>query len=337
MTDQVVLTGIKPTGTPHIGNYIGAIGPALRLASEPGTRAWYFVADYHALTSVHDRKELNRLVYEVAATWIALGLRTDAEDVLFYRQSDVPETFELAWVLACFCPKGWMNKAHAYKAKVAENREKGRSDLDAGVNMGLYAYPILMAADILLFDTDVVPVGQDQVQHVELARDMADRLNRNYGEDLLKLPEARISQEAAVVPGLDGRKMSKSYANTIPLFAPREELRKLVSRIVTDSTPPGEPKDPKTSSIFLIYSQIAPPEKTAELERAYRDGISWRDAKQSLFEMLDETLSAARETYYALLSDTDALDERLSAAAGRARVVARTTLDRVRRGVGIDG
>ena len=327
-----VLTGIKPTGSPHIGNLLGAIRPALRLADE-GLEAFYFIADYHALTTVQDAAALRRLTHEVAATWLAMGL--DPERVLLYRQSDIPEIFELAWVLACFTSKGWMNKAHAYKASVDANRAAGEQDLDAGINMGVYGYPILMAADILAFDTDLVPVGKDQVQHIEIARDIAQRVNSVYGAEVLRLPAAKVDDNVATVPGLDGRKMSKSYDNTIPLFAPAKQLRKIVNKIVTDSTPPEAPKDPDTSTIFQTYRAVASPEEIETLAARYRSGIGWGDAKGALFEALDRILDAPRAKYDALMAAPDQIDAHLAAGAARARVIARATLDRVRKAIGI--
>jgi tryptophanyl-tRNA synthetase len=330
---RTVLTGIKPTGSPHLGNLLGAIRPALRMASDDALRAFYFIADYHALTTVHDRAELQRLTREVAATWLALGL--DPERVLFYRQSDVPEIFELAWILACFTSKGWMNKAHAYKARTAENEAAGNPDLDAGIAMGLYEYPILMAADILVFEADLVPVGEDQKQHIEIARDIALRINHTYGQDLLVLPSALIDAGTAVVPGRDGRKMSKSYDNTIPLFAPPRQLRKLINAIVTDSTPPDAPKDPAGSVVFKIFEQFATPEATAELRRRYAAGISWGDAKAQLFDVLEPQLAGPRERYQALIAEPRQIDDLLAIGRDRARALARPVIDRLRAAIGI--
>jgi tryptophanyl-tRNA synthetase len=255
--------------------------------------------------------------------------------VLLYRQSDVPETFELAWILACFTSKGWMNRAHAYKARVAENERAQNPDLDSGINMGLYQYPILMAADILLFDTDLVPVGNDQEQHIEIARDIASRINHNYGAELLKLPSAVVDDRTAVVPGRDGRKMSKSYDNTIALFLPRDKLRKAVNSIVTDSVPPEAPKDPASSVVFKIFEQCAPPEATEQLRRRYREGISWGEAKTALFEILDQQLAAPRERYQALIADPSHIDDLLAVGRDRARALARPVLERVRAAIGL--
>src|SRR5215468_6302190 len=332
---RTVLTGIKPTGTPHLGNLLGAIRPALRLASDPTLRAFYFIADYHALTSVTDRDELRRLTHEVAATWLACGL--DPERVLFYRQSDIPEIFELAWLLACFTPKGWMNKAHAYKAKTAENEAAASPDLDAGIHMGIYTYPILMAADILLFEADLVPVGEDQKQHIEIARDIAQRINHSYGAELLKLPSALIDAGTAVVPGRDGRKMSKSYDNTIPLFAPPGTLRKLVNSIVTDSSPPDAPKYPASSVVFQIFEQFASPDAAVALRQRYREGISWGEAKAALLAVLEPQLTEPRERYQALIADPRRIDELLVLGRDRARALARPVIYRLRSAIGIAG
>ncbi len=331
---SVALTGIKPTGIPHIGNWLGAIRPGLELARLPDTQAVYFIADYHALTAVHEPEALRHMTYDVAATWLALGL--DPERTLLYRQSDVPEVFELAWILGCMTTKGWMNKAHAYKAAVDRNRESGQSDDDGGINIGLFTYPVLMAADILLFNSDLVPVGRDQVQHLEIARDIAQRVNHLYG-DVLTLPQAYVNDEVAIVPGLDGRKMSKSYGNVIPLFLSAKELRKLINKIVTDSAPPEAAKDPESSHIFQMYRAVASAEQTRALALRYQSGIGWGEAKAALFEVLDAELAPARERYAALMADPRQIDAVLAAGAKRARVIAGATLSRVRSAVGIGG
>ena len=327
-----VLTGIKPTGSPHIGNLLGAIRPALELANQ-GLDAMYFIADYHALTTIKDGKELRQLTYEVAATWLAMGL--DPERTLFYRQSDIPEIFELAWVLECFTSKGWMNKAHAYKAIVADRQEAGETDVDAEINMGVYSYPILMAADILAFDIDLVPVGKDQVQHVEIARDIAQRINSTYGREVLRLPKAKIDDNTAVVPGIDGKKMSKSYGNQIPLFAPPKQMKKVVNSIVTDSLPPEAPKDPDASTIFAIYKAVASPDETRALAERYRAGIGWGDAKKALLERIEIEIADARTRYDALMADPSKIDALLAQGAERARKTARGVLERVRSAIGI--
>ncbi|WP_437598209.1 tryptophan--tRNA ligase [Sorangium sp. So ce590] len=338
---STVLTGIKPTGTPHLGNFVGAIKPALALAGT-ASNALYFVADYHALNAIHDAQKLRGLVHEVAVTWLALGL--DPEKVIFYRQSDIPEIFELTWILSCFTAKGLMNRAHAYKAAVARNIEsragassaanvEDMDDLDAGINMGLYSYPVLMAADILLFKTNVVPVGKDQVQHIEIARDIAQRFNALYGPTLV-LPAARISADTAVIPGLDGRKMSKSYDNTISLFLPPEKLRKTIFKYKTDSSPPSEPKDPDASPLFHLYREFATPEETEALRGRYRSGIGWGEAKEAVFEVLNRALEEPRRRYAELMADTAGVDALLAEGAVRARQIASATLQEIRRAVG---
>ncbi|HHO53272.1 MAG TPA: tryptophan--tRNA ligase [Deltaproteobacteria bacterium] len=328
---RISLTGIKPTGSPHVGNWLGMFLPALELAERPDVSAAYFIADYHALTTVRDAEQMRSLTREVAASWLAFGL--DPERTLFYRQSDLPEVFELAWVLACNTPKGFMNKAHAYKAMRDANLEAGE-DEDAGVNMGLYTYPILMAADILVVDADVVPVGKDQVQHVEIARDIARRINHTFGEGTLKLPTAELKPQSAWVPGTDGRKMSKSYDNTLPCFLSGKKLRRAVMRIVTDSTPPEVPKDPDTSLIFQIHRSVISSGEAEALAERYRRGISWGEAKQALYESLEAGLAEPRERYEALRQDPDAIEELLREGARRARGLAAPVLARVRAAVG---
>ena len=284
MALQRVLTGITTSGTPHLGNYVGAIRPAIAASRVEGVESFYFLADYHSLIKVQDPARVQRSTLEIAAAWLACGL--DPDKVRFYRQSDLPETTELTWLLTCVAGKGLLNRAHAYKAAVDRNREAGEDD-DAGITGGLYMYPVLMAADILLFNAHKVPVGRDQVQHIEMARDIGQRFNHLYGRDYFTLPEAAIEEQVATLPGLDGRKMSKSYDNTIPLFAPRAELRKLVFSIVTDSRAPGEPKDPAGSALFELYQAFATAGETAAMRKAYADGIAWGDAKQALFERID--------------------------------------------------
>lgn len=327
----VALTGIKPTGTPHIGNYFGAIKPALELAKDYEAR--YFIADYHALNQIKDRDTLIQYTYEVAATWLACGL--DPEKILFYRQSQVPEIFELTQILAAFTPKGLMNRAHAYKAKVEENKEKGR-DLDYGVNMGLYTYPILMAADILIFDTNIVPVGRDQKQHVEMARDIAEYVNKNYKKDLLVLPEPLIREETDIIVGLDGRKMSKSYNNTIPLFDDSKKLRKKIMKIVTNSQTIEEPKDPDQCNIFALYKLFATKEEQEALRKRYlQGGMGWGEAKQALYEVMERTLAPMREKYYEYLENKDYIDKVLDEGSQKAREIAHKTLLRVKKAIGV--
>ncbi|MDR3160293.1 MAG: tryptophan--tRNA ligase [Spirochaetaceae bacterium] len=328
---KIALTGIKPTGILHIGNYFGAIKPALELVREYDAR--YFIADYHALNTVKDPGLLAAQIRQVAAGWIAAGL--DPERVIFYRQSSIPETFELATILMAFTAKGLMNRAHAYKAAVQENAAKG-DDPDAGINMGLFTYPVLMAADILLFDSDVVPVGKDQVQHVEMAQDIAQAVNFTYKETLLRVPEASVREQVAVVPGLDGRKMSKSYGNTIPLFAPEKELRKLIMRIVTNSQGVEEPKDPESSQIYLLYKLFAAPEEQRSLADRYRaGGMGWGEAKEALFQAANRELSPLRQRFEGILSDPAGLDAILARGAEKARPIAAQTVARLRKAAGI--
>jgi tryptophanyl-tRNA synthetase len=329
---KISLTGIKPTGTLHIGNYFGAIKPALELAKTYDAR--YFIADYHALNAVKDPKALRANIREVAAGWLAAGL--DPEQVVFYRQSSIPETFELTTQLMAFTAKGLMNRAHAYKAAVQENLEKD-DDSDAGINMGLFTYPVLMAADIVLFDSDVVPVGKDQVQHVEMAQDIAQAVNANYKAQVLKVPQAAVVENVAVVPGLDGRKMSKSYNNTIPLFAPEKILRKLVMRIVTNSQAVEEPKEPETSQIYLLYRLFAGAEEQSALAARYRaGGMGWGEAKEELFRVVNRELSPLRGRFEALVADPAGLDKILERGAEKARPIAAATVRRFRKAAGID-
>ncbi|MBK9122215.1 MAG: tryptophan--tRNA ligase [Chloroflexi bacterium] len=323
------LTGVKPSGTPHIGNYLGAIQPALELSKT--YKAHYFLADYHALTTMRDPAEFRHANHELAATWLACGL--DPDDVVFYRQSDIPEIFELTWILACNAPKGLLNRAHAYKAAADANTETGRL-VDDGINMGLYNYPILMAADILIADTDLVPVGQDQKQHIEITRDIAIAFNAVYG-DTLVLPDGLISEEVATITGLDGRKMSKSYGNVIPLFAPPDELRKTVMRIVTDSRRPEDPKDPDQDNIYAIYKHFAAPERLAEVRALYLNGgLAYGKMKAELFEVLNAYLSPMRAKYDALMADTAQIDAILADGAVKMREIAAGVMDRVRAAVG---
>lgn len=331
MANKITLTGIKPTGSPHLGNLVGAILPALKLAARPDMTSVFFIADYHALTTVRDADEMNRLSHEVAAAWIAFGL--DPEKVVFYRQSDVPEIFELAWVLSCFTPKGKMNRAHAYKAAMDQNVESG-NDADAGIHMGLYGYPVLMAADILMFGSHYVPVGRDQEQHVEIARDIADRFNNSFGQTLV-LPEAKIDDNIASIAGIDGRKMSKSYNNAIPLFADPKGTRKLVMKYKTDSSSPQEPKDPDTSVLFQLYREFADEAQLAALRQRYESGIGWGEVKELVAERLNDFLAEPRHLYADLMSNTLILDAHLAHGAERARAMARPILDDIRRKIGM--
>ena len=327
---QITLTGIKPTGQPHIGNYLGMIKPALELAKD--FQALYFIADYHALTTVRDKKQLAHLTYQATATWLALGLNPD--EAIFYRQSDIPEVFELSWVLSCFTAKGLLNRAHAYKAIVDDNIAEGREE-DKNINTGLFTYPVLMAADILLFGTHVVPVGLDQQQHLEITRDVALTFNKNYG-DVLTIPEAVIRKEVMTIPGIDGRKMSKSYNNVIPIFAPPNQVRKPVRRIVTDSKRPEDPKDPDECNIFAIYRHLAEADTVAAKRRLYLEGgLAYGAMKQELFELLETTFSEQRDRYNALMENPEELDKILEQGAEKARDIAGPILAKVRKAVGM--
>jgi tryptophanyl-tRNA synthetase len=326
---KISLSGIKPTGTPHLGNYLGMIRPALELAKD--FQAFYFIADAHALNQIHNSDELERLTWEAAAAWLALGL--DPEKITFFRQSDIPEVFELAVLLAASTSKGLLNRAHAYKATVEANLAKGR-DPDDGVNMGIYTYPILMAADILLFGSHVVPVGEDQRQHVEIAADIAQAFNREYGE-VLVIPEAVIREEAAVVPGIDGRKMSKGYGNVIPIFSPPEQLHARIMGIVTDSRPPEKPKNPEEDNLFGIYKHFATREETEAMRRKYlRGGFGYGEVKQTLYEVLERTFAATRTRYEGYLLDRLSLDRVLIAGAEKARASCAPLMRKVREAVG---
>jgi len=331
MKTQRVLTGITTSGTPHLGNYVGAVRPTVRASRLSDVESFYFLADYHALIKVGDPSRVQRSTLEIAATWLACGL--DPDKVTFYRQSDIPEIPELTWLLTCVSGKGMLNRAHAYKASVDKNTAAGE-DPDAGVTAGLFMYPVLMAADILMFNAHQVPVGRDQIQHIEMARDIAASFNHLYGEHFT-LPEAVIEAHVATLPGLDGRKMSKSYDNTIPLFAPREQLRKLIMGIVTDSRAPGEPKDTDNSALFQIHQAFASPEETADLARAYAEGIAWGDAKQRLFERLDTEIAPMRTVYDELIQNPAQIEKTLKMGAEKARSVATPFTRRLRHAVGL--
>lgn len=331
MTKARVLTGITTTGTPHLGNYVGAIRPAIEASKQEGSESFYFLADFHALIKCHDPELVHQSSREIAATWLALGLDTD--NAVFYRQSDVPEIPELCWLLNCMAAKGLMNRAHAYKASVAANQEAGE-DPDFGVTMGLYSYPVLMAADILMFNADKVPVGKDQIQHVEMARDIAARFNHHYGQHFT-LPEAVVDDSVAVLQGLDGRKMSKSYGNTIPLFLPEKKLKKHINKIKTNLLEPGEPKDPDTSTVFQIWQAFASEAQTAEMRQAFADGIAWGEAKKQLFELINGQVAEARERYDALLADPEHIEAVLQKGAEKARAYSQPLLETLRQAVGI--
>ena len=332
MTKQTVLTGITTTGTPHLGTYVGAIRPAIEASRAAEVNSFYFLADYHALVKNQDPAHLRQSSLEVAATWLALGLDTDQS--VFYRQSDIPEIAELSWIVSSVTAKGLMNRAHAYKAAVAENEESGTRDPDKGITMALFSYPVLMTADILMFNAQRVPVGRDQIQHVEMARDIAQRFNHIYGE-LFVLPEAVVDDKVAVLAGLDGRKMSKSYNNTIPLFESSKKLRKLIMKIKTNSLEPGEPKDPDDCTLFDIYKAFADPADIEAYRQKLLEGMGWGDAKQALFEYLDAHLTEPRAEYERLVADPAHVEAVLRKGAERAREHSSALMARVRGAVGI--
>ena len=331
MSSTRVLTGITTTGAPHLGNYVGAIRPAIAASRDPEVDAYLFLADYHALIKNQNPDEVAQSSREIAATWLALGL--DPENTYFYRQSDIPEITELSWVLTCSAAKGLMNRAHAYKAAVQANEESGE-DPDFGITMGLFSYPILMAADILIFNAHQVPVGRDQIQHVEMARDLVQRLNPHYGQTLT-LPEAVVDDHVAVLQGLDGRKMSKSYGNTIPLFGTSKQLQKAINKIKTNLLEPGEPKDPDDSTVFQVWCAFANEAEREHMRQAFADGIAWGEAKKQLFERVNDELAPAREIYDRLMVNPEEVEAILTQGAERLRPQSTALLEKVRNAVGL--
>ena len=329
-----ILTGITTTGTPHLGNYAGAIRPAIVASRDSNADSFYFLADYHALIKCDDPLRIQRSRLEIAATWLAGGLNVDR--VTFYRQSDIPEIPELTWLLTCVAAKGLLNRAHAYKASVDKNVETGE-DPDAGITMGLYSYPVLMAADILMFNAHKVPVGRDQIQHVEMARDIGQRFNHLFGQgkEFFTMPEAVIEEGVATLPGLDGRKMSKSYDNTIPLFSSAKEMKDAISRIVTDSRAPGEAKDPDNSHLFTLFQAFATPAQADEFRSELLQGLGWGEAKNRLFQLLDNELGESRERYYQLIERPADLEDILQIGAKKARAIASPFLNELREAVGL--
>ena len=328
---KTILTGIKTTGLPHLGNYVGAIRPFLEMAEAPNVKAYLFAADDHALTTVHSAKELNHITYQMVCALLACGL--DPKKIIFYRQSDIPELFELKWILSCMTAKGLMNRGHSYKALLQANEQAGKKNKEIGVNMGIYNYPILMSADILLFSAEEVPVSEDQKQHLEVTRDIALRFNHVYKTNLLVPPKAVVKNK--LLPGLDGEKMSKSKGNHIPLFCSSKELRKAVMRIKTDSSSPSEPKDPEKSILFSIYKSFANIEQTKKLTDQYRQGVGWGEVKEMLYVLLEEYLSEKRKIYEALISETDKVNKILKTGAEQARETASPFLKKVKATVGL--
>lgn len=337
MSKQRVLTGITTTGTPHLGNYVGAIRPAIEASQKSDNESFLFLADYHAMIKCQDPKLVHQSTMEVAATWLALGLDTD--NTFFYRQSDIREIPELTWLLNCVCGKGLMNRAHAYKGAVDANVANGE-DPDKAITMGLFSYPVLMAADIVMFGANKVPVGKDQIQHVEMARDMAQRFNHIYAskkQPILTLPEYVVDDNVAVLQGLDGRKMSKSYGNTIPLFLTEKQLQKHINKIQTNLLEPGEAKDPDSSTVFQIWQAFASEAQTAEMRQAFAEGIGWGDAKKRLFALINEEIGDARERYNDLLTRPQDIEAELQKGADKARKHSQSMMDKVRKAVGIYG
>ncbi len=328
-----VLTGITTTGTLHLGNYVGALRPAIAASKVPGVESFFFMADYHALIKCDDADRVEASRLQIAATWMAAGL--DTERALLYRQSDVPEVCELTWLLTCVTAKGQMNRAHAYKAAVDAAVAAGEEP-DSDVSMGLYCYPILMAADILLYNAHKIPVGKDQVQHIEMARDLAQRFNHQYGQDFFVLPEAVVEEHMELLPGLDGRKMSKSYDNVVPLFeGGAKAMQEAIARIVTDSKLPGEPKEPEGTALIQIWDAFATPAERAEMRAALRAGLAWGEAKQRLVALVERELGPMRERYATLMADPDQVEATLLRGAERARAIARPLLARLREAVGL--
>ena len=331
MSKKRVLTGVTTTGIPHLGNYVGAIRPAIRASEDENAESFLFLADYHGLIKCRDPQVIHESTQAVAATWLACGL--NPERTIFYRQSDVPEIMELNWILTCIAAKGLMNRAHAYKAAVQANEAEG-NDPDQAVDLGLFCYPVLMSADILIFGANDVPVGRDQIQHVEMARDIAGRFNHVY-RNLFTLPEAKIDEQVETLVGLDGRKMSKSYGNTIPLFDNEKKLQKAVNKIVTNLKEPGEPKNTDESPLFDIYQAFASEQETAAFVQALNDGLAWGEGKKVLGAKLNAELAEKRDLYYELIANPAQIEEILQAGAQKARVEARLMLDQVRDAIGI--
>ena len=333
MIQKTILTGITTTGTPHLGNYAGVIRQAIHASFKEEHRSFYFLADYHALIKNYDPIKVKQSCLEVAATWLALGL--DSDRTYFYRQSDIPEIPELMWILNTFTAKGLMNRAHAYKSAVQANKESDTKDPDKGISVALYSYPVLMAADILMFKSTHVPVGQDQKQHLEMTRDIAQRFNHHFG-DIFVIPEVVIERDASVLPGLDGRKMSKSYNNSIPLFLPSGELRKLIMKIKTNSLEPGEPKTTKNCPLFDIFQGVATPEATSKFKNKLEQGLAWGEAKEELFLYIEDLFSGPREEYFKLMNDPKHVDKLLKSGAAKARELSQPFLREIRAAIGID-
>lgn len=318
-----ILTGVQSTNIPHLGNILGAIMPAIELSKQNNNESLFFIADLHSLTSIKDADLLKNSSDAVAATWLAFGFDTDKN--IFYRQSDVPEVCELAWYLNCFTPFPMLANAHSFKDK---------SERLADVNAGLFTYPVLMAADILLYDANFIPVGKDQLQHLEMTRDIAEKFNHKYG-DVFVIPQAKIDENVMLVPGIDGQKMSKSLHNFINIFLPEKELKKVILSIVTDATPLEAPKDPTTCNVFALYKLIATEQQTAEMRENYlRGGYGYGHAKNALYELILTRFASQRTTYNHYMNNRNELDAKLQTGANKARIIAKATLKRVREKLG---
>jgi tryptophanyl-tRNA synthetase len=318
-----ILTGIQSTGVPHLGNILGAIKPAIEMANDVGNDAFLFIADLHSLTGVYNSQVLRQNTYSVAATWLAFGL--DTNKVVFYRQSDVTEVCELTWYLSCIAPYPMLANAVSFKDKANRLAE---------VNAGIFIYPVLMAADIILYDADSVPVGKDQLQHLEMTRDITISFNNRYGETFV-VPEAKINEQVMIIPGTDGQKMSKSYNNTINIFLPDKELNKVIKKIVTDATPVEQPKNPDTCTVFKLYSLLANPANIEEMRANYlKGGYGYGQAKEALYLTIVEKFKKEREMYHSFMSDLVELDNKLKIGADKARIIAKETLKRVRKNLG---
>jgi tryptophanyl-tRNA synthetase len=318
-----ILTGIQSSNVPHLGNILGAIQPAIKLSEQPGNDSLFFIADLHSLTTIKDGEARRNNVYATAATWLAFGFNTEKN--IFYRQSDIPEVCELTWYLSCFTPFPMLANAHSFKDK---------SERLSDVNAGLFTYPVLMAADIILYDADIVPVGKDQLQHLEMTRDIAKSFNHQYGDTFI-VPEAKIDEEVMVVPGTDGQKMSKSYNNFINIFLPEKELKKVVMSIITDSTPLEEPKNPDVDNVFALYKLLASTEQTALMRKNYEGGnYGYGHAKKELLELILEKFKKEREQFNYFMQNKSAIEEELKKGAEKARAIAKPVLDKVRASLG---
>lgn len=325
------LTGITTTGTPHLGNYVGAIRPAIDASRQADAESFFFLADLHALIKCQEPARVHQSTKEIAATWLALGLDTDR--TYFYRQSDIPEITELSWILSCMAAKGLLNRAHAYKAAVDANTAEGQ-DADYGITMGLFSYPVLMAADILMFNATHVPVGKDQIQHIEMARDIAQRFNHHYGE-VFTLPEAVVQENSKVLMGLDGRKMSKSYANTIALFSTEKQLQKSLNKIKTNLLEPGEPKNPDDSTVFSVWQAFASDAQVSYMREQFAQGIAWGQAKKELWALINDQIKDSRQSYEHYLNNPQEIETILEQGATKAREQAQVLIKKVREAVGL--